>query len=245
MEQEKQKVAVQEALAISTADMREEDDDEFDLFELFYVLLHHWKMMVLAGIIGALLMAGYYGMFVRDTYRASTQMYITSTDSVISLQDLQIGSQLTEDYKTIITSRAVMNKVIEDLQLNTDYKGLRKLVNVSNPQGTHIITTSVTTSDIQTSKNIANDLLSVSVDYIYQIVGTSTPTVIDYSEVEAVENVTPSLMKYLAIGGGLGVLVVMVFVVIRMLMDNTIKTEDDIDKYLRLPVLTAVPYYKE
>lgn len=244
MEQEKQRAAVQEAMAINTVEVQD-DEDEFDLLEFFYVLLHHWKLMLIAGFIGALLMAGYYGLFVQDTYRASTQMYITSTDSVISLQDLQIGSQLTEDYKTIIMSRAVLNKVIEDLQLDTDYKGLSKLIDVSNPQGTHIITTSVTTTDIETSKNIANDLLRVSVDYIYQIVGTSTPTVIDYSEVEAVENVTPSLMRYMVIGAGLGILVVMVFVIIRMMMDNTVKTEDDVEKYLKLPVLAAVPYYQE
>ena len=30
------------------------------------------------------------GMFVKPTYRASTELYITNTDSVISLQDLQL-----------------------------------------------------------------------------------------------------------------------------------------------------------
>lgn len=245
MEQEKQKATVQEALTINTVEMKDEGEDEFDLFEFVYVLLHHWKQMVVAGLIGTMIMVGYYGLFVENIYRASTQMYITSTDSVISLQDLQIGSQLTEDYKTIILSRAVLNKVIEDLRLDTDYKGLAKLISVSNPSGTHIITTSVTTTDIETSRNIANDLLSVSVDYIYQIVGTSAPSVIDYSEVEAVDDVTPSLMKFMVIGCAVGVLVVMAYVVIKMLMDNTIKSDDDVEKYLKLPVLAAVPYYDD
>lgn len=245
MEQDKQKIELKEVLAVNTNESMVDDKDSFDLMEFFYTLLHHWKLAFLVGLLGALIMAGYYGMFVKDTYQATTQMYITSTDSVISLQDLQIGSQLAEDYKTIILSRAVLNKVIDDLQLDTDYRQLGNLISVSNPSGTHIITTSVTTTDIDTSKNIANDLLKVSVDYIYQIVGTSEPTIIDYSEVEAVENVTPSLLKYMVIGGFIGVFAVAVYVFIKMMMDNTIKSDDDVEKYLKLPVLAAVPYYDD
>jgi len=164
---------------------------------------------------------------------------------VISLQDLQLGSALTEDYQSIIKSRAVLNKVIDDLQLDTDYKGLQKMISVSNPSGTHIIQTSVTTTDLALSRDIANDLLNVSIDRIYQIVGTSEPTIIDYSEAEAVEDVTPGLIRYVFVGGIVGALIVAMFVVMRMLMDNTIKNDDDVEKYLQMPVLTAVPFYEE
>lgn len=246
MEQNKQAAEQQQnAVALSRAEARQSEGMEIDLLELFYVLLHNWKLLLLAFIMGVAVMAGYHGMFVKPTYRATTEIYITNTDSVISLQDLQLGSALTEDYKSIITSRAVMNKVIEDLQLNTDFRGLRSLISVTNPTGTHIIRTSVTTNDLETSRNIANDLLNVSIDRIFQVIGTSEPTIIDYSEAEAVENVTPSRIRYMAIGGMVGVILVAAILVIRMLMDNTIKNDDDVEKYLRLPVLSAVPYYEE
>lgn len=218
---------------------------EIDLVELFWVLLHNWKLLLLACVMGAALMAGYYGMFVKNTYEAKTELYITNTDSVISFQDLQIGSALTEDYRTIITSRTVLNKVISDLQLNIGYNGLRKLITVTNPSGTHIIVTSVRTNDIETSRNIANDLLNVSIDQIYQIIGTGKPTIIDYSEAEAVTNVTPSLFRFMAIGGLVGVLLVAAFITIKMMLDNTIKNDDDVMKYLQMPVLSAVPFYEE
>ena len=222
-----------------------DDDTEIDLGELFFVLLHNWKLLLLAFLMGAVILAGYYGLFVHPTYKATTEMYITNTDSVISFQDLQVGSALTEDYKSIITSRTVLNQVISDLQLDMDYKKLRKLIDVTNPTGTHIISTSVTTNDEQASRVIANDLLNVSVDRVFQIIGTSEPTIIDYSEAAAVEDVTPSLFKYIAIGGFVGLLLAVAFITIRMLMDSTIKNDDDVEKYLRLPVLTGVPYYKE
>ena len=85
----------------------------------------------------------------------------------------------------------------------------------------------------------------MSIDRIYQIVGTSEPTIIDYSEAEAVEEVTPGILKYMAIGGLVGILIVAAFIVIKMMMDNTIHSDDDVEKYLQLPVLAAVPYFKE
>ncbi|MGN0354306.1 MAG: polysaccharide export protein, partial [Muricoprocola sp.] len=84
-----------------------------------------------------------------------------------------------------------------------------------------------------------------SVDQIYQIVGNSKPTVFDYAKAESVIDVTPSLTKYMAIGGMIGAVLVCAVLVIRMLMNTTMYTEEDIDKYLGLPVLAAVPYYKE
>lgn len=236
--------ASQQAVARSTVQSAD-NVTEIDLMEVFYVLLHQWKLILVAGLAGALIMTAYHILFVKSTYRATTQMYITNTDSVISLQDLQIGSQLTEDYKIIIKSRAVLNRVIQDLQLDTNFRGLARLIDVSNPSGTHIINTSVTTTDIDLSKNIANDLLSVSIDRIYQVLGSNAPTIIDYSEVEAVVDVTPSLMRHMVLGGFVGAVIVVAFVLIRMLTDSTIKTDDDIEKYLKLPVLAAVPFYDE
>lgn len=234
-----------DAQAVAVTAERENDVTEIDLVEVFYVLLHNWKVLLLAGILGVVIMAGYYGLFVHSTYEATAELYITNTDSVISFQDLQIGSALTEDYKTIIVSRTVLNKVIDDLQLDISYGGLRKLITVSNPSGTHIINISVRTADIETSRNIVNDLLNVSIEQIYQIIGTGKPTIIDYSEAEAVKDVTPSLFRFMFMGGFVGVLLVAAFVIIKMLMDNSIKSDDDVAKYLKLPVLSAIPYYED
>ena len=220
-------------------------EEEIDIVGLFFYLLHSWKAMLMACLIGATIMGLIHTYLVTPTYQASTELYITNSDSMISLQDLQIGSALTEDYQAIIKSRAVLNQVINDLQLDKDYKAMSKLVKVSNPAGTHIIHTSVTTDDLSLSRDIANDLLNVCIDRIYRIVGSGEPTIIDYSEAKAVQEVTPSIVFYMAIGGLLGILVVAFFMIAKILMDNTIRNDDDVEKYLQLPVLAAVPYYKE
>ena len=140
---------------------------------------------------------------------------------------------------------AANDRVIDDLKLNTDYKGLKKLVSVSNPAGTHIIRTNVSTNNLALSRDIANDLLVVSIDRIYQIVGTSEPTIIDYSEAQAVEDATPGLLRYLALGGMIGFVLVAAILLLVTITNSTLKTEDDIEKYLQLPVLSAVPFFNE
>ena len=224
---------------------RQDDEIEIDLKEIFYLLLSHWKSIFLAMLIGAAIFGAYHTFLLKPSYQADASIYITSTDSMISFSDLQLSAALTDDYANIIKSRTVLNRVIDDLDLDLDYKQLSQLVSVNNPDSTHIVDIKVTCDDPELSRNITNSLMNISVDQIYQIIGSGEPTVIDYAVAEAVQDVTPGLKKYLALGGMLGAVVVCGIVVLLMLMDTTLKTVDDIDRYLHLPVLAAVPYYRE
>ena len=95
------------------------------------------------------------------------------------------------------------------------------------------------------ARNIANSLMNVGIHRIYQIIGTGEPNVIDYSESDSVVETTPGLKKYLMLGGMLGLVLACALITVRFLLDTTLKSEDDIAKYLRLPVLSVVPYYEE
>ena len=224
---------------------KQENVEEIDLLEIFFALVHNWRVLLLGTLIGAFVFGLVHVLFIKPAYQANTELYITSNDSMISLQDLQIGTAIAEDYRFIITSRSVLNKVIEDLQLDLNYDQLKAMINVTNPNGTHIIRTSVKTGDLELSRDIANKLLSVSIERIYQVVGASEPSVIDYSEASAVEDVSPSFRKFLLIGTLVGFLVVAVIVIVRVIMNSTLRTEEDIEKYLNLTVLAAIPYYDE
>ena len=224
---------------------RQDDEIEIDLKEVFYLLLSHWKSIFLAMLIGAVIFGVYHTFLLKPYYQADASIYITSTDSMISFSDLQLSAALTDDYTNIIKSRTVLNRVIDELDLNLNYKQLGALISVDNPDSTHIVDIKVTCDDPELSRNITNALMNISVDQIYQVIGSGKPTVIDYAMAEAVQDVTPGLNKYLMLGALIGALIVCAIVVLRMLTDTTLKTVDDIDRYLHLPVLAAVPYYRE
>ena len=125
-----------------------------------------------------------------------------------------------------------------------DYKDLDKLVTVTNPDSSHVIRIGVTTSDPQMSRNIANSLLNISADQINQIVGNGMPSVIDESVIHAVQEIKPSMKKYCVLGGILAFVLLAGVFIVRMLMDTTIKSEDDIQRYLGVPLLSSIPYAK-
>ncbi|MCC8047100.1 MAG: polysaccharide export protein [Clostridiales bacterium] len=247
-EQAGQTEASRGTAASAAVDLRsaEQSQDvvEIDLKELFFALLAQWKLILLVTLIGAVILGAYHTFFVDSSYEAEAIIYITSNDSVISLSDLQVSSQLTEDYAIIIKSRPVLNQVIEELGLDMDYKELEELVSVNNPDSTHMIEITVVTDNLEMSRNIVNSLLNASITQIYQVIGSGEPTIVDYSEAEAVEDVTPSLLRYIVLGALAGFVLACMFIVVRVLMNTLIRTEEDVEKYLGLPVLASVPYYR-
>lgn len=225
--------------------MKPQEDDVIDLVEVFYTLLNGWKAILLAMLIGATVMGTYHHFCVTPAYRADASIYITNTESVITFSDLQMSAALTEDYAMIIKSRTVLNRVIDELDLDLNYKQLSSLITVENPDSTHIIKITATCDDLELSRNIANALMNVGIDQIYQTIGTGEPTIIDASEAAAVEDVTPGIMKYMFMGAVAGAVLVCVVLLIKMLTNTTINTEEEIEKYLQIPVLAAIPYYRE
>lgn len=220
-----------------------QQEDTIDLLELFWVLVNRWKIILLTMLITAMLAGVYYLVGVKPSYQADASIFITNNESVITVSDLQLSSELTEDYAKIIKSRNVLKQVIKELDLDLDYRGLSKLVSVTNPDNSHIITITVTCGDVELCRDIANSLMNIGLDRIYQVVGSSEPTVIDYSE--AVDEITPALTKYLAIGLLLGLIAACGLICVRYMTDTTLKTEDDLKRYLDIPVLSVVPYYEE
>ena len=222
-----------------------QQEDTIDLLELFWVLVNHWKIILLTMLITAMLAGVYYLVGVKPSYQADASIFITNNESVITVSDLQLSSELTEDYAKIIKSRNVLKQVIKELDLDLDYRGLDKLVSVTNPDNSHIITITVTCGDVELCRDIANSLMNIGLDRIYHVVGSSEPTVIDYSEAEAVDEITPALTKYLAIGLLLGLIAACGLICVRYMTDTTLKTEDDLKRYLDIPVLSVIPYYEE
>ena len=103
----------------------EDDEIEIDLLELLGEFRR--KIWIILGVI--VLFGGVAGAFSKfvltPQYKSTAMVYILSKETTLtSLADLQIGSQLTKDYKIIVTSRRVLNQVIDDMKLNLTYKEL-------------------------------------------------------------------------------------------------------------------------
>ena len=223
----------------------DDDEIEIDLIELFYALKKHLLVILAAFLAGAVIAGAYTKLLVTPIYSStSTMLILTKETTLASLADLQIGSQLTSDYSVLITSRPVLQDVIDNLGLDMEYKDLEKNISINNPTDTRILEITVNDPDPETAKNIVDELSSVASEFIGDQMEVVPPKIIEEGEVPT-EKTSPSTVKNTAIGAIAGFVIAAGVVVVMTIMDDTIKTEDDVERYLGIPTLSSVPDRKD
>lgn len=214
---------------------------EIDLLELLFVMLDH--LWVVIGLTAAGAVAAYIitVTIITPIYSSSAMLYVlTRSTSITSLADLQTGTQLTQDYKVFITSRPVVDKVISNLDLNMNYNEFVKNVKVENETNTRILNVTVKNPDPQMAKIIVDNLADVSSARMSEVMETDAPNIVDYGHV-AESPTSPSRTKNTLIGAVLGFVFIVGILTVRHLMDDSIKTTDDIERYLGLNTLGTIP----
>lgn len=221
--------------------VKDNDEMEIDLWQLFEALKKKIWVILAAMIIGGGLTGAYSKFVITPQYSSTAMMYILSKETTLtSLADLQIGSQLTKDYKIMVTGRPVLESVIEKLALNLDYKALKNKITIDNPQDTRILSITVTDPDPYQARAIADCIAETSSDYIGDIMEMIPPKIIE-NAVVAEEKTSPSNGKNAVLGALLGMVLVCGIVVVKEIMNDTIQTEEDVERYLGLTVLASVP----
>lgn len=219
-------------------------DEEVSLFELFFVLKRRLLVIILCLVLGAGLAFGYTELFIQPLYQSSSMIYIFSkTTTVTSALDLQIGKQLTVDFEILGKSRPVLEKVISDLNLNTDYESLLKTLEVTNPSDSRIIKITVTNYDPQLACDIANNLASNLAARVAEVIDTEKPSSVE-DAVPAIKPSSPNKAKNTLLGGVVGALLAISVILIRFYSDMSVRDEDDVRKYLNLGTLASIPYEK-
>ena len=219
------------------------DDDEIEIDLLELLREFRRRIWIILGVI--VLFGGVAGAFSKfvltPQFKSTAMVYILSKETTLtSLADLQIGSQLTKDYKIIVTSRRVLNQVIDEMELGLTYKDLNEKVTIDNPQDTRILSISVEDPDPNMAKMIADKIATVSSDYIGDIMEMVPPKLIEEGEVPVLKS-SPSNAKNALIGGLLGAVLICGLITVQVVMNDTIRTEEDVTKYLGLSVLASVP----
>ena len=219
-------------------------EDEIDLLELWKAILHRIWLVLLAGVAGAgvaLLITRY---LITPLYTStSTMLVITKETTLSSLADLQLGSQLTNDYEIIILSRRVLQKTIEKLDLDMDYKDLRKTISIETPNDSRMLVISTEQPDPELAKEVVDKLAEVSSDYIADKMEVTAPKIIEEGEIPTAPS-SPNTLRNIAIGGLLGALAVCFLICMGVILNDSIQTEEDIEQYLGLPVLAVIPEKK-
>lgn len=222
--------------------LNENDEIEIDLLQLFRALKRRIAAILAAGVLVGGIAGGFSKFVLTPQYSSTAMVYILSKETTLtSLADLQIGSQLTKDYKIIVTSRPVLEDVIQKLNLELTYKELLGKIEIGNPADTRILSITAQDADPVLAKNIADSVAKTSSEYIGDIMEMVPPKIIE-DGVVATEKTSPSNTKNAMIGAVLGMLLVCGVTVAEVLMNDTVQTEEDVEKYLGLTVLASIPF---
>lgn len=217
------------------------DEVEIDLKEIFFVLLHKIWIIILAAVVCAVVAGVWTKTMITPLYESSSMMFIlTKSTSITSLADIQMGSQLTSDYQVLVKSRPVLEEVIKKLKLDMDYEDLLKKVTLTNPADTRIITIKVLDPDPEMAKKITDMIAKVSASRIKDIMKTDAPSIVEQGHI-AEDKTSPSTVKNVGIAGILGGFVAIFVIVLLFIMDDTVKSADDVEKYLGLTTLGTIP----
>ena len=203
-------------------------------------------MIFFVGLFFALIGFGISNFVIAPTYESTTGIYILNKEdnASVTYSDVQIGTQLTKDYAQLISSRYVLENVIQQLGLELDYAELNKKIDITTPTDTRIVNITVSDTDPVVAMNIANAVREVASEHIRNVMDIDAVNVVETANMPT-KKASPSIMMWTLIGGFVGVVLVAILIILNFILDDTIKTSEDVERFLGLSTLALIPMAEE
>lgn len=227
-------------------------DEELDLLELFYVFWKKKIWLIIAVIWGAAMGVVYTRYMVEPKYSSSVTLILSkpttevatdiynTPEGGITQSDIMLNQNLISTYREIMESRRVSKAVIEKLSLNMSYAEFKKCINVSSVKDTDVIKLSITTTEPELSAKIATEMINVFSEEVVKIYNIKNVSIIDEAEVNR-NPVNVNYTKNAVIFAMVLFILTALVIFLIYYFDNTIKSKDEIEKLLEVPVLAVIP----
>ena len=224
--------------------MKEQNTMEIDVFHLFKILWKRKILVALVAIVAGALAFAYSAFIVKPEFTSTTRIYVVNRNQGdkpgLTNQDLQAGSYLVKDYREIILSQDVLEKVTSDLKLDLSPKSLASKVKVTVPVDTRIVSISVNDRVPEEASRIANSLREVAAEKIISITRVSDVTTLEEAR-PAIAPSSPNIRRNTIIGLLGGTVFTVVAVLVVELVDTRVKRPEDIEEVMQIALLGVVP----
>lgn len=222
------------------SDVREME--EIDLLELFRAILKYIKLIIVLCIVfGA---GGFFGtkFLITPTYTARTSIYLTpqiSESGSLDYNSQMANSKLVTNVVNLMTQNNIMSEVAKDVGLENS-SSVKKCISVTNESNTEIITVTATTTDPKLSKDIANDTVNTFINTMQKNLNVRNIEIVDKAKLSYIPsgpNIKKNTMMASLVGGLIGV----GYAVLKFFLDNRLRTKEEAEKYLGIPVFAEFP----
>lgn len=216
--------------------------EEIDLLELFRAILKYIKLIIVLCIVfGA---GGFFGtkFLITPTYTARTSIYLTpqiNDTGSLDYNSQMANSKLVTNVVNLMTQNNIMSEVAKDVGME-NASSVKKCISVTNESDTEIVTVTATTTDPKLSKDIANDTVDTFINTMQKNLNVRNIEIVDKAKLSYIPsgpNIKKNTMMASLVGGVIGV----GYAVLKFLLDNRLRTKEEAEKYLGIPVFAEFP----
>ena len=224
--------------------MKEKDRIEIDVMQMLKALWKRKLVIVIVAIVTGMIAFAYSSFVIKPEFTSTTRIYVVNRNQGdkpgLTNQDLQAGTYLVKDYREIILSQDVLEKVVTDLGLTINAKALAKKVQVTVPVDTRIVSILVSDHKPDEASRIANALREVAAQKIISVTRVSDVTTLEEAR-PATSPSSPNIRRNTLMGTLVGAGVVIILVLLFELLDDRIKRPEDIEEVMQLSLLGVIP----
>ena len=221
-----------------------DDEIEIDLWELFQILLKNW-LWILLSTLGCAILGLLITMFlITPKYRAEATMIVnTRQDQTATVTNDQITSaqKLVDTYSIIIRSRRVVDPIMDKLNIEADYESFVKNIIVESVNDTQVMSIQVENKDPEIALQVVQEIVDRAPGAIISTVEAGSVNVVSEPYVNSEVPVSPSKLKNTAIAAFIGLFISSGAFLLIAFLDNTFKSEEDIQKQLGLVTIGIIP----
>lgn len=221
---------------------RPAEGSSLDFIEIFYLLWGHLWQAILCLILGGAIAFAYTYYRIPPTYTATAKIYMVSAseNSLISFSDISMGSTLATDYKEMMKMRPLLEDVIRNLDLNMSPSSLSGRISIYGASESRLLNITVTDTNPFRAADIANEMANQAVVYLPMYMECKAPNIAETALVpthKSGPNITRNTMQ----GALVGFVLYCALLVGIYMLNDTLVTPDDVEKYLGVQPLATIP----
>ena len=227
--------------------MDNEENEVIDLTEILSAVRQHLLELIFVTLAAALVGFMASKFLMTPKYDSSALMIVNTRQDVnanVTSDQINSATKLVSTYSIIIKSDTVLQQVIDNLGLNLTYAKLNKRVTVAAVDDTQVMKITVQSDSPEWARQVCEQIITVAPDVIKEAVEAGSVKVISNASL-ATEPVSPNIEKNTMLAAAVGFVLVIGIIVLQVLLDNKINTEEDVTKYLDMTVLGVIPQYDQ
>lgn len=214
--------------------------------DIEYLFKNIWRkknIIILIAIAVTIFSFLYSSFIIVPKFKSTGKVYISNQkvqENSITVQDVQLSNYLIKDYKEIILSGNILDKVVKNLDNKIDTKSLKKSLDITSPKDTRILEISFINDKPEFCEKVVKAVLDVTVNEVKEINKTSEASILENPKVEN-KPFSPNILKNTVLAFILSVFIMIIILSAKEIVDDRIKMGNDVEKKLNTTLLGIIP----